>query len=155
MANQAAPLAADVDILLALIKVEQEAQLAYNTAAKTGLLSQDVLAVAVKIVGQHAEHEKKLSEEATKLGATPPTPPTSLPGGLPTFNNQTDILNFALAAEVGAANGYFDALTKLTSKTLKQTLVSISADEGQHALVLASALGKSPFSSTSFMPVKF
>jgi bacterioferritin (cytochrome b1) len=154
MANLAAPTAADVDVLTELISLEQQAQLAYSLAAKTNLLAPAVLAVAVKIVGQHAEHEKALSAEVTKLGGKVPTAPTTLPGGTPTFNTQADILNFALQAEQGAANSYFEALTKLQTPALKQLLASIMSDEAQHATVLASATGKTPFSSTSFMPIK-
>lgn len=152
MANLAAQTASDTAILEELIRAEQGAIIAYQAAAKTGFLSQAVASVATKIVAQHTEHEKRLTDELTKLGGKAPTPDPSKVT-LPPLNNQNDILAFAVVAEAGAANAYFDALRRI-SPALKQLLASIMSDEAQHAIVLNSALNKPPFNATSFMPIK-
>ena len=152
MTTLSAPLAADVDLLNAAISLEQQAQWTYMTAAKTGLLSSDVLAVATKIASQHSDHEKAWVNEVKKLGGTPPAAKDKY--DLPALNNQTDILKYALSLEVLAANTYFDVLQKLSVTTLKQISASIMNDESSHVVVLSSALGLQPFNAAAFLPIK-
>lgn len=152
MSKLAAPLAADVDLLNAAIALEQQAIWTYNTAAGTKLLTPDVLAVAVKIVGQHMDHEKAWTAEVTKLGGTPPKAKDKY--DLPDLKTQEDILKYALSLEVLAANTYFDVLQKLTTKTLKSIAASIMNDETTHVTVLSGALGMSSFNAGAFMPLK-
>ena len=152
MANLTAPLAADVDLLNAAIGLEQEAQYDYKTAAATGLLSPDVLAVATKIAGQHADHEKAWTAEVVKLGGTPTKAKDKY--DLPTLSSQADILKFALGKEINAANAYFDVIQKASSPTLKSIAGSIMNSETTHVITLASALGLSPLNTSPFMPLK-
>jgi rubrerythrin len=152
MPNLSPRLAADVDLLNAAIALEQQAIWTYGAAAKTNLLKPEVLDVAKMIAGQHADHEKALSDQVTKMGGTPPKAKDSY--NLPALNSQEDILKYALSLEVGAANGYFDVLQKLSDKTLKQLSASIMGDESQHVTVLSSALGMQPFNMTAFLPLK-
>ena len=153
MANLKAPMAADVDMLNAAVALEQEAQFAYKAAAGTNLLSPAILAVATKIVGQHAEHEKALSAEITKQGGTPVKAKDKY--DLPALASQTDILKFALGKEMAAANAYFDIVQKATMVNSKILVGSIMNDETTHVVTLASALGISPFNATAFMPLKY
>ncbi len=153
MANLTAPMAADVDLLNAAIGLEQEAQFAYKAAAGTKLLSADVLAVATKIVAQHAEHEQALAAAVTKMGGTPTKAKDKY--DLPELKSQTDILKFALGKEMEAANAYFDIVKTASAVTVKSLVGSIMNDETTHVVTLASALGMSPFNSTSFMPLKY
>lgn len=152
MPKLSAPMAADVDLMNAAIALEQQAQWTYGAAAKTGILKPEVVTVATKIIGQHADHEKAWTTEVTKLGGTAPKAKDKY--DLPDLKTQEDILKYALSLEVLAANTYFDVLQKLTTKTLKTIAVSIMGDEAQHAVVLSSALGLQPFTSTQFMPIK-
>ncbi len=153
MANQTAPMAADVDMLNAAIGLEQEAIFAYKTAAGTGILSKEVLDVATKIVGQHVEHEKALAAEVTKQGGTPVKAKDKY--DLPALKSQEDILKFALGKEMQAANAYFDIVQKASAVTTKGLVGSIMNDETTHVVTLASALGMSPFNSTAFMPLQY
>lgn len=153
MANLSAPAAADLDILLQLVAVEQQAQAAYEFGAKSGLLSAGVVAVATKISGQHAEHEKAWSAEVTKLGGTPPKAgPLQSP---PAPKNEAEVLAYALGLETGAANAYFDLISQFSTPALRQLAASIMTDEAQHALVLSSAIKQPVINVTSFMPIKF
>ncbi len=142
---------ADVTILNGAIELEQQAQWTYGAAAGTKLLKDDVLAVAVKISGQHKEHEAALTAAVKKLGGTPPTAKSSYP--LPDLKTQEDILKYALKLEITAANAYYDAFTKLSDNTLKLAGISIMGSEVQHVVVLRSALNLDPV-DTSFMPLK-
>jgi rubrerythrin len=152
MSKSLSPAAAsDIDLLNAAIGLEQVAQYAYKAAGGTGLLSADVLAVATKIASQHADHEKALAAEVTKLGGTPTKAQDKY--DLPALTSQTAILQFALGKEKEAANAYFMVLQGLSSATLKQLSGSIMNDETSHVVVLASALGMSPLDSTAFMPL--
>lgn len=146
-----APMSADVDILNGAISLEQQAQWTYGAAAKTGLLSADVVKVATAIADQHKQHEQALSAAVTKMGGTPPTAKSTY--DLPSLKSQGDILNYALTLETQAANAYYDAFTKLSDLGLKQAGISIMNDEVQHVVVLRSALGMNPV-VTSFMPLK-
>lgn len=152
MSKLLAPLAADVDLFNAAIALEQQAIWTYQTAAKTNLLKPEVLTVATKIAGQHADHAKALSDAVTKLGGTPPTAKDKY--DLPDLKTQEDILKYALSLEVLATNTYFDVLQKLTDATRKQLSASIMTDESQHVTVLSSALGMTPFNATAFLPLK-
>ena len=152
MPNLSAPMAADLDLLNAAIALEQQAQWTYGAAAKTGFLTPAVLAVATKIAGQHADHEKAWTAEVKKLGGTPPTPKDKY--DLPTLTNQTDILKYALSLEVLAANTYFSVLQNLTNVTYKAISGSIMNAETSHVVTLASALGLTPFNDGAFMPLK-
>ena len=146
-----APLAADVDILNGAISLEQQAQWTYAAAAKSGLLSADVVSVATAIVDQHKQHEQVLAAAVTKLGGTPTTAKASY--DLPSLASQNDVLKYALKLETQAANAYFGAFTQLSDAALQQAGISIMNDEVQHVVVLRSALGLDPV-PTSFMPLK-
>ncbi len=153
MANLTAPLAADVDMMNAAIGLEQEAIFVYKAAAGTKLLSEGVLKVALKIVDQHVEHEKALAALVTKQGGTPVKAKDKY--DLPDLKTEKDILMLALKKEMEAANAYFDIVQKATDVATKGLVGSIMNDETTHVVTLASALGMSPFNSTSFMPLKF
>lgn len=147
----AAPTQADMDILKSAISAEQKAQAAYAAGAASGKLDAATVAVATKIMNQHAEHEKAETAALVKMGGTAPAKPASF--DFPTFNTAEDILKYALGLEQDAANAYFAAVKQLQDNSLVLAVISIQNDEAQHVAVLRSALKMDP-SPVSFLPFK-
>lgn len=146
-----APTQADADILTAAIQLERKAQAAYAAGAKSGLLDAGTVALATKIAGQHAEHEKADTAALTKMGGT--VPPVDNNFNFPAFKTGEDILKYALDLEQTAANTYFDSIKKLQDKSLLQAVISIQNAEAEHVALLRSALKMDP-SPVSFLPFK-
>jgi rubrerythrin len=147
----AAPTQADTDILMAAIALEQKAQAAYAAGAASGLLDADTVAVATKIAGQHAEHEKAETAVLTKMGGTAPRKLDKY--DFPAFKTAEDILKYALDLEQLAANTYFGAVKQLQDNSLVLAVISIQNDEAQHVAILRSALKMDPL-PVSFLPFK-
>lgn len=147
----AAPTQADQDILVAAIQLEQKAQAAYAAAAGSGLLDDATKALATKIAGQHAEHEKADTAALQKMGGQAPAAPAKF--DFPAFKTAEDILKYALELETLATNTYFDSIKKLQDKSLLQAVISIQNDEAQHVALLRSALKMDP-APVSFLPIK-
>lgn len=147
----AAPTQADMDILMAAIALEQKAQAAYVAGAASGLLDAATVAVATKIAGQHAEHEKAEVAVLTKMGGTAPKKLDKY--DFPAFKTAEDILKYALELEQLATNTYFGAVKQLADNSLVLAVISIQNDEAQHVAILRSALKMDP-SPVSFLPFK-
>lgn len=147
----AAPTQADMDILVAAIKLEQQAQAAYAAGAASGLLDDATKALATKIAGQHAEHEKADTAALQKMGGTAPAPADPKTYNFPAFKTAEDILKYALTLEQTAANAYFSSIKQLQDKSLLQAVISIQNNEAEHVALLRSALKMDP-SPVSFLP---
>lgn len=141
----------DAAILTAAIALEQKAQAAYEAGAKSGLLDAATVAVATKIAGNHAEHEKADTALLVKMGGTAPKRLEKY--DFPAFKTGEDILKYALELEQTAANTYFDSIKKLQDKSLLQAVISIQNNEAEHVAILRSALKMDP-SPVSFLPFK-
>ncbi len=148
-----APNMADTDILIGAIKLEQQAQAAYAAGAASGLLDKDTVALATKIAGQHAEHEKADTAALTKMGGTAPAKADPKTYNFPAFKTAEDILKYALELEQTAANAYFSSVKALTDKSLIQAVISIQNTEAEHVAILRSALKLDP-SPVNFLPFK-
>jgi hypothetical protein len=147
----AAPTQADIDILTAAIALEQKAQAAYAAGAASGKLDAATVAVATKIMMQHAEHEKAETAVLTKMGGTAPKKLDKY--DFPALNSAEDILKYALSLEELAANTYFGAVKTLQDNSLVLAVISIQNDEAQHVAILRTALKMDP-SPVSFLPFK-
>ncbi|HEX2914408.1 MAG TPA: DUF4439 domain-containing protein [Chloroflexia bacterium] len=145
----AAPMQADMDILVAAIQLEQKAQAAYAAGADSGLLDAGTKTLALKIASQHAAHEKADTALLEKMGGKAPAKPASY--DFPAFKTQEDILKYALDLEQTAANAYFSSIKQLQDKSLLQAVISIQNNEAEHVALLRSALKMDP-SPVAFLP---
>lgn len=138
--------ASDAGILNVALGLEYEAIMAYQIAAESGLVTQQVLPVAVTFQNHHKEHAAALEAAVRKLGGTPVSPKSKTEVArainAASLRNQTDVLMLAARLEQGAANAYLGAIPAFADKDISQAAGRIAADETMHWTVLAQALGQ-------------
>jgi len=144
--TSAADPAQDVAILNVALGLEHEAINAYQLGAESGLLTKDVLPVAVLFQSQHKEHRDALVGTIKKMGGMPVDAKAmgdyakSLKAE--TLKSQADVLRLAARLERGAANAYLGVIPSFGDAGLAQVAGRLAADETMHWTVLASALGE-------------
>lgn len=136
----------DVSILNVALGLEHEAINAYQLGAESGLLSQDVLPVAVLFQSHHKEHRDALMATIKKLGGSPVEEKSigeyakALNAG--SLKSQGDVLTLAARLERGAANAYLGVIPAFVDPALAKVSGRLAADETMHWSLLASALGQ-------------
>lgn len=136
----------DVDILNIALGLEHEAIAAYSIGAGSGLLSPDVLKVAVLFQGHHKGHRDALMGAIEKMGGKPVAAMTDAEYATKldvanTVKSATDVLRLAQKLEKGAANAYLGVIPSFSSKDLAQISGRLAADEASHWTLLSNALG--------------
>jgi hypothetical protein len=127
--------------------VELAAVAAYQAAGGRGLLDEATLGLATTFAGHHQDHAGTFNGLLTSNGADAVTTPDQ---GLldqfgPMITNAADapaLLEIAYTLEMAAAATYVAALGMLTIPDAALAVSQILPVEAQHALVLATALGK-------------
>ena len=140
----------DVRILNTAIGAEYEAIAAYQVGAESGLLSKDVLSLAITFQGQHKAHVAALSSAVQKLGGQAASAKGSYSFPVDKLKSQADVLRFASGLEKGAVSAYLGAVPLFADRALAQVAASILGDEAMHWAVLRHALGEDPV-PTAFM----
>jgi len=135
----------DVAILNVALGLEHEAINAYQLGAESGLLTKDVLPVAVLFQSQHKEHRDALAGTIKKMGGTAVEEEAigdyAKALKADTLKSQTDVLRLAARLELGAANAYLGVIPSFGDAGLAQIAGRLAADEAMHWTVLTSALG--------------
>ncbi len=135
----------DVAILNVALGLEHEAINAYQIGAESGLLTKDVLPVAVLFQSQHKEHRDALVGTIKKMGGTAVEEEAigdyAKALKADTLKSQTDVLRLAAGLERGAANAYLGVIPAFSNSDLAQIAGRLAADEVMHWTVLTSALG--------------
>jgi hypothetical protein len=142
-----AELEADVRILNTALGAENEAIAAYQVGAESGLLSKDVLAVAVAFQGHHKEHAAAIAATVQKLGGEAAKPKSKYSFPTDKLKSQSDVLRFAAGLEKGAVSAYLGAVPLFADRQLAQVAASILGDEAMHWAVLRQVLGEAPVPS--------
>ncbi|RZI84948.1 MAG: ferritin-like domain-containing protein [Rubrivivax sp.] len=140
-------LEADVRILNTALSAEYEAIAAYQVGAESGLLSKDVLNVAVAFQGHHKEHAAALAATVQKLGGQAVNAKAKYTFPVDKLKSQTDVLRFAAGLEKGAISAYLGAVPLFADRALAQVAASILGDEAMHWAVLRQVLGEAPVPS--------
>ena len=135
---------ADIRILNTALGAELEAIAAYQVGAESGLLTKDVLPVAVQFQGHHKEHAQALSATVQKLGGKAVSAKSKYAFPVENLKNQSDVLRFAAGLEKGAVSAYLGAVPLFADRALSQVAASILGDEAMHWAVLRQVLGDSP-----------
>lgn len=138
---------ADVRILNTALGAEYEAVAAYQVGAESGLLSKDVLGVAVAFQGHHKEHAAAIAAAVQKLGGQAVAAKSRYSFPVDKLKSQADVLRFAAGLEKGAISAYLGAVPLFADKALAQVAASILGDEAMHWAVLRQALGENPVPS--------
>jgi rubrerythrin len=147
--------AQDTAILNVALGLEHEAIGAYQLGAESGLLSKDVLAVAVAFQSHHKAHRDALTSTIRQLGGTPVATKTNGEYaealGAAGLRSQADVLALAARLEKGAANAYLGVIPSFGDQGLAQVAGRLAADEAMHWTALVSALGQAlPGEALSF-----
>ena len=138
---------ADVRILNSALGAEHEAIAAYQVGAESGLLSKDILKVAVLFQSQHKEHVDALAGTVKKLGGNAVQAKAKYTFPVDKLKSQNDGLRFAAGLEKGAVSAYLGAVPLFADRTLAQVAASILGDEAMHWAVLRQVLGENPVPS--------
>ncbi|MEO6030522.1 MAG: ferritin-like domain-containing protein [Burkholderiaceae bacterium] len=142
-----AELEADVRILNTALGAENEAIAAYQVGAESGLLSKDVLKVAVAFQGHHKEHAAAIAATVQKLGGKAAAAKAKYSFPVEKLKSQNDVLQFAAGLEKGAVSAYLGAVPLFSDRALAQVAASILGDEAMHWAVLRQVLGEVPVPS--------
>ena len=146
----------DAKLLNIALGLEQFAIAAYEVAAGTGLLTEDVVKVARTFQTHHGQHVAKLRETILKLGGEPVKALSKeeylkqMP--VEKLTDQEAIVRYALKLEKGAAIAYLRTVKEFENREIAQAAASISGDEAMHWAALRQALGMTPV-HISFIPL--
>lgn len=134
----------DISILNTALGLEHEGISAYQIGAESGLLSKDVLPVAVSFQSHHKEHREALIATIKKLGGKPVEEKTiefykkSLE--VSTLKSQEDVLRLAAKLEMGAISAYIGVMPSFQNREITAAAAKLLADEVMHWTVLSSVL---------------
>ena len=139
----------DAEILVAAVRLERIAVLAYAQAIGSKLLTPAFARVARRFRDHEQAHADVLTTALTDLGGTPPPDPVvadidSVVKGIADLRSQADVASFAIELELAAVAAYYDAQRKLIDAKLMQTGAAIMANEAQHLVVLRQAVKRDP-----------
>ena len=145
-AQEKPPELADDDIAAFAESVELAAVEAYRAAVATGKLQSPVLEVATMFAGHHAEHAKAFGGAAGSKASGKANPKLleAIGGQLKAAKDPKAILGVAFDLENAAAATYMFALGALKSRAALALTASVLPVESQHAVVLGTALAKTP-----------
>jgi hypothetical protein len=137
----------DTSILNVALALEHEAIAAYQIGAESGLLSKDVLPVAVLFQGHHKAHRDALTATIEKLGGKPVAAMMmdgyvkSAKLNVAAVKSQGDVLMLAQRLELGAVNAYLGVIPAFGDRELAKIAGRLAADETMHYTALTQALG--------------
>lgn len=134
----------DISILNTALGLEHEGINAYQIGAESGLLSKDILPVAVSFQSHHKEHREALIATIKKLGGKPVEEKNiefykkSLE--VSTLKSQEDVLRLAAKLEMGAISAYIGVMPSFQNREITAAAAKLLADEVMHWTVLSSVL---------------
>lgn len=140
----------DIAILNTALGLEHEGINAYQIGAESGLLSKDILAVAVSFQSHHKEHREALVATIKKLGGKP-VPEKDINFykeslEVSKLKSQEDVLRLAARLEMGAISAYIGVMPSFSNRDITGAAAKLLADEVMHWTTLASVL-KQPLPS--------
>jgi len=132
----------DAAVARALLELETGAIVAYDAVAAR--LDGRALAVAREFAAHERAHAATLRRAIARLGERPaaPRPAADYRRGFPPLPDARAALRFALDVESTAIAAYADALGKVATDSLRETLATVLATESEHASVLLGRLGR-------------
>lgn len=135
----------DIAVLQGALALELEGIAAYQLAGASGLLTPDVLKVALVFLGHHKGHRDSLAALITKAGGKPVEAKSDADYiadlELGNLKSQADVIALATRLELGAANAYVGQVAALQDRTIATLFAQLSTDEAVHWAVLNNALG--------------
>lgn len=135
----------DVGVMQGALALEHEGIAAYMIAGASGLLTPDVLKVALVFLGHHKGHRDALANLIIKAGGKPVEPKTDAEYiaalNLGALKSQGDVVALATRLEQGAANAYVGQVAAIADHSTAKLFAQLASDEAVHWAVLNNALG--------------
>ncbi len=135
----------DVGVMQGALALEHEGIAAYKIAGASGLLTPDVLKVALVFLGHHEGHREALASLIMKAGGNPVEPKTDAEYikelDLGALKTQGDVVTLATRLEQGAANAYVGQIAAISDNSTAKLFAQLATDEAVHWAVLNGALG--------------
>jgi len=131
--------------LVAALRVEQTAVVAYEAIANSGRLSARVTTLMRALLDDDRQHADQLVAALEAMGVKPPIPPrrANIPG-LARVHSDTDAADFAIELELRAIGAYSEAVTNLSDPNVLRTVAGAMGTDGQHLVVLRQLAGRVP-----------
>jgi hypothetical protein len=128
--------------LVAVLRLEQTALVAYEAIANSGVL-QDVLRGFLE---QERQHAQQLREALDSMGAKPPIPPrrADIPGLDAATGSRPAAARFAIALERRTVAAYQDALRDLLDANVMRVSAGAMGTDAQQLVVLRQIVGEDP-----------
>lgn len=135
----------DVGVMQGALALEHEGIAAYKIAGASGLLTPDVLKVALVFLGHHEGHREALASLIMKAGGNPVEPKTDAEYieelNLGALKTQGDVVALAARLEQGATNAYVGQIAAISDNATAKLFAQLATDEAVHWAVLNGALG--------------
>jgi hypothetical protein len=142
---------ADAGVLASAAGLEETAVAAYEAALTSGHLDAATTRDAQTLKGHEEAHRDRLTE---LLGGTAPRPASqSLLAPIKKATSRQQLLAALVKLESTIVSAHYDAVGKLTEPASLDALGEIMASDGQHLVVLRTALGQPP-TPNAFEPPK-
>ena len=131
--------------LVAALKVEQTAVVAYEAIANSGKLSVPVTALMRVLQDHDAQHAAQLVTALDSQGVTPPIPPRRATiRGLARVSDDRGAADFAIGLELRAIGAYHEVVRNLADPNLLRTVAGAMGADGQHLVVLRELARRAP-----------
>jgi hypothetical protein len=128
----------DVELLRALLALEQLIVLGYQRQLSAGVLGVRARRMVRVFLGHEQEHVGALAAELQRLGGAMPAAPAGASVRRPASSSEA--LSTLVALENDALGSYYRALGKLSDPGAALVAAQIMANEGQHVVELAGLL---------------
>lgn len=131
--------------LLAVLRLEQTAVVAYEAIANTGTLSPRLTALLRQFRDQDTRHAQVLAMALDKQGVPAPIPPrrADIPG-LTEIHDDRAAAGYAAALEERTIAAYLTVVQLVTDSNLLKTSAGAMGTDGQQLVVLRELLGVDP-----------
>jgi rubrerythrin len=130
----------DLAILTAALYLEHEAIAAYQAGAESGLLSPELMTVALAFQSDHKYHRDGITGVIRSLGGEPIEAQSKYHFGR--LKTADDVLKLARRLEEGAATAYSTLASSIENKTVLNFAAHVLVDEVRHLTVLRNALAR-------------
>jgi hypothetical protein len=142
---------ADTGVLAAAAGLEETAVAAYETALTSGHLDAATAKTARLLQSHEEAHRDRLK---ALLGGTAPRPVSgNLLAPVKKATSQRQLVAALLKLEATIVSAHYDAVGRLSGPGGLDAIAEIMASEGQHLVVLRTALGQPPVPN-AFEPAK-
>jgi rubrerythrin len=148
--NAFAQVSGDAPAIAAAVDLEQRMVFAYGAALGAAGLDRATRSLLTLLLGHERQHAGEMLVDLQQISGTPPASPqraNDLRGaalGLAGASSRHEVLTFAAELEAMAIASYRDAMAHLSDARTIQSAATVMAAEGQHLVLLRTALAREP-----------